>query len=172
MRRPIRFYLVGGSVMIDLGLRSATLDIDFAADADDPAALTELEPAIVALKNELDVNVEPASPSDFLPIPAGVRDRSRFVERFGQLDVYYYDLTSLIIAKVARAYEQDLSDAELLVRSGQVSWDAVTRTWALMKVSTTGWLRYEPADIERRLDILRQRLDVDLPPLDARSTIR
>ena len=48
MRRPVRFYLVGGSVLIDLGLRAATLDIDYVADADDPAALAEIEQAIRA----------------------------------------------------------------------------------------------------------------------------
>jgi hypothetical protein len=37
LRRPVRFYLAGGSVMIDLGLRATTLDVDFVAEADDPA---------------------------------------------------------------------------------------------------------------------------------------
>ena len=28
MRRPVRLYLVGGIVLIDLGLRAATLDVE------------------------------------------------------------------------------------------------------------------------------------------------
>jgi hypothetical protein len=70
LRHPVRFYLVGGSVMVNLGLRPPTLDVDFVADADDPAALSDLELAIRTLKNELDVNVKPASPADFLPVPS------------------------------------------------------------------------------------------------------
>jgi len=81
LRRPVRFYLVGGSVLIDLGLRESTLDIGYVATSDDRAALADLEQTIRALKNELDVNVEPASPADFLPIPPSVLDRSRYVRR-------------------------------------------------------------------------------------------
>jgi hypothetical protein len=149
--------------MIDLGLRSATLDIDYAADADDPAALADLEHAIRLLKNELDVNVEPASPADFLPVPSSALARSRFVGRYGSLSVYYYHLASLVIAKVARSFEQDLDDAEQLVRTGEVTWHEITDTWAEMRERPTGWLRYEPDDVERRLDILRRRLADQAP---------
>jgi hypothetical protein len=160
LRRPIRLYLVGGSVLIDLGLRTSTLDIDYVADADDPAALTELEQAIRALKNELDVNVEPASPADFLPIPLSALNQSRYVGRYGQVSVYYYHLPSLVISKAARGLEQDLDDAERLVRAGEVAWSDVEATWREIRSSPTGWLRYEPDEVERRLDLLRQRLGV------------
>ena len=89
MRHRVRFYLVGGIVLIDLGLRGTTLDIDYAADADEPVVLGDLEQAIRALKEELDINVEPASPADFLPIPPSVLDQSRFVGRYGPVDVFY-----------------------------------------------------------------------------------
>jgi hypothetical protein len=112
MRRPVWFYLVGGSVMVALGLRGTTVEIDYAATSDDPAALDDLERTIRALKDELGVNVEPASPADFLPIPPSVRDRSRYVARFGQMDVFSYHLPSLVISKAARGLELDLDDAE------------------------------------------------------------
>jgi hypothetical protein len=102
LRRPVRFYLVGGSVMIDLGLRATTLHVDYVADADDPTGLADLEQQIRVLKNELDINVEPASPADFLPIPGSVLGRSRYGGRHGRLDVYYYHLPSLILSKAAR----------------------------------------------------------------------
>jgi hypothetical protein len=159
LRRPVRLYLAGGSVLIDLGLRATTLDIDYLADADDPADLAELEQLIRVLKNELDVNVEPAGPSDFLPIPRSVLDRSRYVGRHGRLDVYYYHLPSQVIAKVARGLEQDLLDAERLVRAGEVTWADVEATWQEIRASPTGWLRHEPEDVERRLMLLRRRLD-------------
>jgi hypothetical protein len=84
-------------VLIGLDLRGTTLGIDYIADADDPSALTDLERLIRVLKNELDVNVEPASPADFLPTPRSVFGRSRYVGRHGQLDVYYYHLPSLVL---------------------------------------------------------------------------
>lgn len=158
LRRPVRFYLVGGGVMVDLGLRGATLDIDYVADADDAAALADLEEAIRVLKRELDVNVEPASPADFLPIPASALERSRYVGQHGPVGVYYYDLASQVIAKAARGLEQDFDDAERLVRGGFVPWDEVEARWRAIRASPTGWLRHEPAEVERRLDVLRRRL--------------
>lgn len=160
VHRRVRFYLVGGIVLIDLGLRGTTLDIDYAAEADEPQALGELELAIRALKEELDINVEPASPADFLPIPRSVLDQSRFVGRYGQVDVFYYHLPSVVIAKAARGLEQDLADVERLVRAGEVTWPEVEATWQQVRSSPTGWLRYEPAEVEQRLHLLRRRLDV------------
>ena len=157
LQRPVRLYLVGGSVLIDLGLRAATLDVDYVADADDPAALDDLEQAIRVLKNELDVNVEPSSPADFLPVPSGSLGRSRYVGRYGPVSVYYYHLPSLVISKAARAYEQDLDDAIHLLQAGEVTWQEVEDTWTEMRTSPTGWLRYEPDDVARRLDVLRRR---------------
>ena len=144
--------------MIDLGLRVATLDIDYLADADDPAALAELEQAIRALKNELDLNVEPASPADFLPIPPSALQWSRYVASHGAVSVYYYDLASQVIAKAARGLEQDLADAESLILQGHVAWPDVEERWRQIRASPTGWLRHEPHDVERRLDLLRRRV--------------
>lgn len=143
--------------MIDLGLRAATLDIDYDAEADDPSTLAELEQAIRALKIELDVNVEPASPADFLPVSPSVHAQSRYVGRFGSVSVYYYHLPSLVIAKAARAYEQDLDDAEQLIRTGEVTWTEIDQAWTEMRERPTGWLHYEPDDVQRRLDVLRGR---------------
>jgi len=163
LRLPIRFYLVGGSVVIDLGLRAATLDIVYIAEADDPRAMADLERAIRELKDELDVNVEPASPGDFLPVPASVLGRSRFVGQHGRVAVYHYHPPTLVIAKVARGLEQDFADAEGLVRSGAASWPEVEETWCETAASPTGWLRHDPAAVARRLAVLRERLG-EAPP--------
>ena len=144
--------------MIDLGLRAATVDIDYVADADDPAALADFELAVRHLKNELDINIEPASPADFLPIPRSALDQSRYVGQYGAVSVYHYHLPSLILSKAARGLEQDLDDVIRLVRAGAVAWDDVEAMWRTVRAQPTGWLRYEPDEVERRLELLRQRL--------------
>jgi hypothetical protein len=164
LKRPIRLYLVGGTVLVDAGLRAATADIDFTAAADDPSALAEFEQLIPSLKNRLNVSVEPASPADFMPVRRGALERSRYVRSYGPVSVYYYDLVSIVLAKAARAAQRDLADIELLVRGGLVDWAEVESAWQEVKAQPTGWLRYSPDEIERRLDVVRERLGVTKPP--------
>jgi hypothetical protein len=116
-----------------------------------------LEQVIRALKNELDVNVEPAGPADFLPIPASVLDRSRFVGRYGQVSVFHYHVPSLVISKAARGFEQDLEDAVSVIRAGDVSWEEIDEQWQGVRASPTGLIRYDPEEVEQRLSIVRER---------------
>ena len=166
-RSPIRLYLVGGAVMVDLGLRQATLDVDYVARGE-ASALRELERALPKLKDELDINVEPASPADFMPIPDGVLDQSAYVRSYGQLAVYHYHYPSLTLAKIARGAERDLVDVELLVRHGIVSWPEVEQMWERIRGIETGWLRQTPLEVDRRLQVMRNRLrDAGLIPRPA-----
>jgi hypothetical protein len=160
LRHPVRLYLVGGAIVVDLGFRNATLDVDYVVEADDPRALDEFEQLIPSLKNELRLNVEPASPADFLPVPPNVLGRARYVRTYGNLSVYYYDLPTTIISKIARGTERDLADVESLVRSGQVTWPDVEATWAEMRASPRGWLRHQPDTIDARIHAMRQRLGI------------
>lgn len=155
---PIRLYLVGGAISVDLGLRQSTLDVDYVVQADDPRALDEFERLVPRLKNELRLNVEPASPADFIPVPANVLARSRFVRTYGNVSLYYYDLPSTIISKIARGAARDLADVEKLVNAGEVSWDEVESTWQEIRGSPRGWLRYNPEQIEKRLALMREKL--------------
>lgn len=86
-RVPARLYLVGGSSAVLEGWRATTLDIDLRIEPDDDELLRELP----GLKERLDVNVELASPLDFLPELPGWRDRSPFLFREGLIDVHHFD---------------------------------------------------------------------------------
>jgi hypothetical protein len=160
LHRHVRLYLVGGAISVDLGLRASTLDVDYVVQADDPLAVEEFEQLVPILKNELRVNVEPASPADFIPVPLSVLDRARFVRQYGNVSVYYYDLPTTIVSKIARGAERDLADVESLVQSGQVSWADVESTWAEIRSSPRGWLRYQPEAIDARIAAMRKRLGV------------
>ena len=67
-RYPARIYLVGGTTLVFEGLRGATLDVDFAVEVD-PAHHTEFMRQVARLKTRLAINVEEASPADFIPLP-------------------------------------------------------------------------------------------------------
>jgi hypothetical protein len=159
LHRPVRFYLVGGSIFVDLGLRGTTVDLDYVVQSDEQDAIEEFERLVPRLKNELKINLKPASPADFLPLPDDVLAHSRYVRSFGNVHVYYFDLASTVISKVARGAERDLGDVEAMVRAGEVSWTEVQARWQQVRGSKRGWIRYDPVTIEARLEMMRRRLE-------------
>src|SRR5262245_37610006 len=76
--RPGRVYLVGGTTLVFEAYRQQTLDIDIAIEVtpEDHGAFVQ---AVRKLKETLDVNVEEASPGDFIPLPGGYADRHEFI---------------------------------------------------------------------------------------------
>src|SRR5258705_2141519 len=82
-RRRARLFLVGGTTVVYEGLRRQTMDIDLAIEvaADDHAALLAI---LREARNTLDINIEEAAPSDFIPLPAGYAERHQFIGRYGQ----------------------------------------------------------------------------------------
>ena len=76
-----KMYLTGGATAVLEGWRESTADIDVRFEPDSDAALSR----IAEIKERLAVNVELASPLDFLPPLDGWRERSRFRFREGNL---------------------------------------------------------------------------------------
>jgi hypothetical protein len=112
VKSPGRIYLVGGASAILHGWRDTTIDIDLKA-LPEPSGLFE---SIQALKDTLDINVELASPDQFIPELPGWQDRSPFIARHGQIDFHHYDFYSQALAKIERAHPRDLSDCQAMLR--------------------------------------------------------
>jgi hypothetical protein len=89
-RQPVRIYLTGGSTAVLEGWREATIDVDLRLE---PEA-DELLSALPALKESLGVNIELASPPDFIPELLGWRERSPHVFREGRVDVHHHGARS------------------------------------------------------------------------------
>jgi len=109
-------YLTGGATAVLEGWRPSTVDVDVRFEPDSDAALRE----IAKLKERLQVNVELASPLDFLPPLGGWQDRCRFRFRSGNLEVFDFDLYSQAMSKLERGFELDLRDVAEMIDSGQV----------------------------------------------------
>jgi hypothetical protein len=119
-----RIYLVGGTSLVYEGFRQQTLDADLAFGAD-VQNLDHLIQTIRILKDQLDINVEEASPSDFIPLPAGYSNRHVYIGRFGQLDVFHFDWYSTALSKIARGREQDYHDVLSLLQQAVIDWDTL-----------------------------------------------
>lgn len=116
-------YLVGGATAVTVGWRDTTIDVDLRLEPEDEDALR----ALSRLKEELHVNVELASPLDFLPELPGWRDRSPFVASVGQLTVRQLDPYAQALAKLERGFTQDLRDVDEMVARGLVRPTELTR---------------------------------------------
>ncbi len=112
----LRVYLVGGTTAVLLGWRETTVDVDFVMQPDDDVLLR----AIPALKERLRMNVELASPADFIPVPPGWEERSPFVAHLGRVAFHHFDLYAQALAKVERGHERDLADVRAMVERGLV----------------------------------------------------
>ncbi|MFN2567317.1 MAG: DUF6036 family nucleotidyltransferase [Gemmatimonadaceae bacterium] len=112
----VRVYLVGGTTAVLLGWRATTVDVDFVMRPEDEEILR----ALPALKEALQVNLEIASPADFIPVPAGWEDRGRFEAQIGPVAFYHFDLYAQALAKVERGHPRDLEDVREMTRRGLV----------------------------------------------------
>ncbi len=109
-------YLTGGATAVLLGWRNSTIDVDVLLVPESDRLLR----AIQRLKDDLEINVELASPLDFIPIPDGWEDRSLFEAREGKLSIYHFDPYGQALAKLERAHSQDLDDVRELLDRGLV----------------------------------------------------
>ena len=111
-----RVYLVGGACAVLLDWRTSTIDIDLELEPGLDALLRE----IPAIQEELQVNVELASPAHFIPELPGWRDRSPFIIREGAIDFHHYDFHAQALSKIERAHTRDLDDVREMTGRGLV----------------------------------------------------
>ena len=109
-------YFVGGVSAVLLGWRETTIDIDLKM-VPEPA---EILKALPDLKERLEVNVELASPDDFIPALPGWEERSIFIRREGTIDFFHYDFYAQALAKIERGHRIDLVDVRRMIELGVV----------------------------------------------------
>ena len=146
-RGPGVLYLTGGATALLEGLRGSTVDIDVRLDPEPEGAFA----AIARIKEELDVNVELASPADFLPELGDWRSRSKFVGRFGPIEVRHYDFRAQVLSKLARGFDRDLTDARAMLERGLVSCEGLRAALAEMAPRLERFPRVDPDRLSARL---------------------
>lgn len=129
LRLPARIYLVGGAVALLNGWRASTIDVDLAIVPD----RDEVYRAIATLKNELDINVETAAPSDFIPPLPDWEARSHFLVQHGTASFFVYDLYSQALAKIERGHAQDRIDVGAMITSGMVDTALLQKLFAAIE---------------------------------------
>ncbi|PJB48772.1 MAG: hypothetical protein CO108_01620 [Deltaproteobacteria bacterium CG_4_9_14_3_um_filter_63_12] len=141
VRGPGRVYLTGGASALLFGWRSSTADVDIRFDPEPQGAFE----AIRDLKRDLNMNIELASPQDFLPELEGWRIRSVFISREGQVDFFHYDFNAQALSKIARGHDRDVSDVEHMLQLGLIREEELSQFFEEMK---PGLIRYPGIDAE------------------------
>ncbi|HEY2595760.1 MAG TPA: DUF6036 family nucleotidyltransferase [Chloroflexota bacterium] len=148
-RQPVRIYLTGGSTAVLEGWRPATVDVDlrFEPEAD------ELLRALPSLKESLGVNIELASPPDFIPELPGWRERSPHVFREGTVDVHHFDLYSQALSKIERGFEQDLADVRAMLARDLVKPARLSELFDAIEPQLYRYPALDPAAFRRKVDV-------------------
>lgn len=145
-------YLIGGGTAVLLGWRETTIDVDIELDPEQD----ELLRALPAIKIDLQINVELASPRDFIPLPSGWEERSPSVGREGRLTFKHFDLYSQALAKLERGHARDAEDARVMVERGLVELGRLRAAFDEIEPQLYRFPAIDPADFRRRVeDFLR-----------------
>ena len=116
-RSDAQVYLTGGATAVLLGWRDSTVDVDISFSAEND----EMLKVVPEIKEELQLNVELASPPDFIPELPGWETRSQFIDRKGKVSFYHFDFYSQALSKIERAHKQDLVDVRSMIDRGLVT---------------------------------------------------
>ncbi len=142
-RGRVAFYLLGGSALALLGNPRKTLDIDYTTDLS-PESQKEFDEVINQVAAQLKLDVESVPLVEFIPLPPEADTRRQFIGRYGNIDVYLFDLYSIALSKIARGFESDLEDVLFLLRQKRIDFETLERYFNLILLEAS------KADIDKR----------------------
>lgn len=143
-------YLVGGTSAVLVGWRATTIDIDLVMRPESDAMLR----AIPALKERLHLNVELASPDQFIPVPPGWELRSPIISRIGRITVHHYDFCAQALAKIERGHARDLADVQAMHEHGLIGASQVREQFARMEPELYRFPAIDPPSFRRAVDAI------------------
>jgi hypothetical protein len=147
-RGSVRIYLTGGSTAVIEGWRDSTIDVDLRFEPESDEMLR----ALPVLKDRLGINVELASPPDFIPELPDWRERSPLVFREGSVEVHHFDLYSQALSKIERGFEQDLGDVRAMIARGLVQPRRLIELFDAIEPELYRYPALDPTAFRRKLD--------------------
>ena len=148
--KPVRVYLVGGATAVLRGWRDTTIDVDLKLVPDSDQLLRELP----RLKDKLEINVELASPDQFIPELPGWEDRSLFIQQIRKLSVYHLDPYSQALAKIERGHVQDLADVRSMLAEELIEPQRLRDLFEQIQPRLYRYPAVDPETFRRALDDL------------------
>lgn len=145
-----RVYLTGGASAVLFDWRKSTIDVDLKLEPDND----EMMRAIPALKETLEVNVELASPGDFIPELPHWRERSLFITREGSIDFHHYDFYAQALSKLERGHARDLDDVANMRTHGLIQLARLSELFSVIEPELYRYPAIDPRTFRRRVEKL------------------
>ena len=143
-----RVYFTGGATAVLLGWRDSTIDVDIKVEPDTDALFR----AIPRIKESLQLNVELASPIDFIPVRPGWQDRSPFIAQEGLASFHHFDPYAQALAKVERGHSQDLADVREMLTRGLIDSRAAWQYFSSIESQLYRYPAVHPASFRRSVE--------------------
>ena len=105
----------------------------------------------------LHINVELASPADFVPPLRGWEERSPFIAREGPLAFHHFDFYTQALAKLERGHRKDLDDVEAMVQDGLVDPKRLAELFADAEASLYRYPAIDPPTLRAAVARLASR---------------
>jgi hypothetical protein len=150
-----RMYLLGGAALVHARVRcKPTQDIGLVVTRGD------LYQAARKVAQAMNIPIEFTSLSLWIPLPRQWETRSRYVGRYGKIDVFYLDFYAVALSKMNRGNDRDINDVKLLLQQGLLSLAGLDAAYGEV-VANMGKGRYrrmDPQQFARRYQAIRAQL--------------
>lgn len=143
-----RVYFTGGATAVLMGWRASTIDVDIKLEPESDALFR----AIPDIKETLQLNVELASPLDFIPVRPGWQDRSPFVAQEGRASFHHFDPYAQALSKVERGHRQDVDDVREMVSRGMIDPAAAWHYYTSIEPQLFRYPALDPQSFRRAVE--------------------
>ena len=144
----VTVYFTGGATAVLFGWRESTIDADILMVPETDA----LYRALPRLKEELQLNVEIASPAHFIPELPGWKERSLLIERVGKVSYYHYDPYAQALAKIERGHAKDQADVAQLLARGLVEPQRLRELFEAIEKHLHRYPAVDPTSFRKRMN--------------------
>ena len=143
-----RVYFTGGVTALLIEWRTSTIDVDIKMVPEQDSLFRALPP----LKELLEMNIELASPDDFIPPVPGWEERSPLIRREGRLSFHHYDFYSQALAKIERRHARDVLDVAAMLDLGLIDPRATLAYFDEIEPSLYRYPAVDPASFRRAVE--------------------
>jgi hypothetical protein len=105
----------------------------------------------------LQINIELASPDQFVPVKAGWEDRSPFIAREARVTFHHFDFYGQALSKIERGHAQDLGDVQQMIQRGLVNRAALASYFTAIEPELYRYPAIDPPAFRRAVeDVVRR----------------